>query len=157
MNYLPLIPALIFTRVKSPSVIPAQAGIHYTYHVKNYYVYIMASQRKGTLYIGVTNNLVRRVDEHQKDLVPGFTKKYNIKTLVYYEITNDIESALNREKYLKKWNRKWKIDLIESDNPEWKDKSMPFDMERMAYGGFKTMVEMRSAHQNLTKTAIKRH
>ena len=71
----------------------------------------MASQRKGTLYIGITNGLVRRVDEHKRGLVPGFTKKYNIKTLVYYEMTNDIEGALSREKCLKKWNRKWKIDF----------------------------------------------
>ena len=84
----------------------------------------MTSRRKGTLYIGVTNDLIRRVDEHKIGLVSGFTKKYNIKTLVYYEITDDIEGALNREKCLKKWNRKWKIDLIESDNPEWKDLSL---------------------------------
>ena len=84
----------------------------------------MTSRRKGTLYIGVTNDLIRRVDEHKIGLVSGFTKKYNIKKLVYYEITDDIEGALNREKCLKKWNRKWKIDLIESDNPEWKDLSL---------------------------------
>lgn len=81
----------------------------------------MASGYNGTLYIGVTNDLLRRVDEHKNSLVAGFTKKYNIKTLVHYEITESIESALNREKSLKKWNRKWKTNLIESENPAWKD------------------------------------
>ncbi len=91
--------------------------------MKYYYVYILASKRNGTLYIGVTNNLIRRVSEHKNGLVEGFTKKYNIKILIYYEQTTDIESAIAREKSIKKWNRVWKRRLIEKDNPEWKDLS----------------------------------
>ena len=92
------------------------------YNIKNqYYIYILANKRNGTLYIGVTSNLIKRVYEHKKNLVDGFTKKYNIHKLAYYEITNDIESAIRREKQLKKWNRKWKINLIEKSNPEWID------------------------------------
>jgi len=89
--------------------------------MRNYYVYILTNKKQGTLYIGVTNNLERRVYEHKNDLVNGFTKKYNLKILVYYEITSDVTSAIAREKKLKKWNRQWKIDLIEKMNPEWKD------------------------------------
>ncbi|MBU4311123.1 MAG: GIY-YIG nuclease family protein [Candidatus Omnitrophica bacterium] len=89
--------------------------------MKSYYVYILASKRNGTLYIGVTNDLVRRVYEHKEGLVEGFTKKYKVDRLVYFEETNDVESAITREKRLKKWNRQWKIELIEKENPEWKD------------------------------------
>lgn len=87
----------------------------------SYYVYIMASKRNGTLYIGVTNNVARRAYEHKNGLLEGFTKKYKIDNLVYYESTENIESAIIREKQLKKWNRQWKINLIERDNPEWND------------------------------------
>jgi len=87
----------------------------------SYYVYIMASKRNGTLYIGVTNNLLRRVNEHKNGLLLGFTKKYKVYNLVYYEVTSSIESAIVREKQLKKWNRQWKIDLIEKDNISWRD------------------------------------
>jgi putative endonuclease len=87
----------------------------------NYYVYILDSKRNGTLYIGVTNDLVKRIYEHKNNLVKGFTSKYEIKTLVYFEETTDVYSALQREKQLKGWNRKWKIDLIESFNVDWKD------------------------------------
>ena len=76
-----------------------------------------------TLYIGMTNNLERRVYEHKNSLVKGFTSKYKITKLVYYEMTNDVNTALNREKQLKNWRREWKINLIESLNPEWKDLS----------------------------------
>lgn len=86
-----------------------------------YYVYILASKRNGTLYIGVTNNLIKRVYGHKSNLVEGFTKKYKVHLLVYYESTNDIRSALIKEKQLKKWNRKWKLRIIEEFNPEWKD------------------------------------
>jgi putative endonuclease len=86
-----------------------------------YYVYIMASKRNGTLYIGVTNNLIKRVYEHKNNLVEGFTKKYNIHQLVYYEQTEDAMSAIEREKRLKAWKRQWKLNLIEQVNPEWKD------------------------------------
>ncbi len=89
--------------------------------MKNYYVYILASKRNGTLYIGMTNDLIRRVNEHKNDLIEGFTKKYGVHKLVYFEQTSDIESAIQREKRLKKWNRQWKLDLIEKENPEWKD------------------------------------
>ena len=88
---------------------------------KDYFVYILASKRNGTLYIGVTSDLVRRIYEHKNNLIEGFTKKYKVHHLVYYEITNDIKSAIEREKRLKKWNRKWKLELIERMNPQWKD------------------------------------
>lgn len=81
----------------------------------------MASKKNGTLYIGVTNNLVRRVYEHKEGLIEGFTKKYNVKNLVYYEVYNDSYEAIKREKAMKKWLRNWKIDLIEKTNPDWKD------------------------------------
>ena len=90
---------------------------------KTYYVYILASKRNGTLYIGVTNNLERRMYEHKNKLIGGFAKKYNVDKLVHYEVTNDIRVAIQREKRLKKWYRKWKIELIEKENPEWKDLS----------------------------------
>ena len=86
-----------------------------------YYVYILASRKKGTLYIGVTSDLARRIYEHKYDLVEGFTKQYKVHSLVYFEITESIESAIDREKKLKKWNREWKIRLIERINPEWRD------------------------------------
>jgi len=89
--------------------------------MKNYYVYILASKRNGTLYIGVTNDLVKRVYEHKNGLVEGFTKEYGVDRLVYYEQTNDSYSAIEREKRMKKWKRQWKIELIEKFNPEWKD------------------------------------
>ena len=85
-----------------------------------YYVYIAGSISKK-IYIGVTNNLPRRIYEHKKGLVDGFTKKYKIKKLVYYEETNNIYSAIEREKQLKKWRREKKIKLIEKDNSKWKD------------------------------------
>ena len=92
------------------------------YNIKDqYYIYILANKRNGTLYIGVTSNLVKRVYEHKNNIIEGFSKKYNIHKLVYYEITNDIENAIRREKQLKKWNRKWKMNLIENSNPEWID------------------------------------
>lgn len=84
----------------------------------------MATEKHGTLYIGVTNDLQRRVFEHKHDLIDGFTKKYQVHQLVYFEQTNDIYSAIVREKQLKKWYRKWKIELIEKMNPEWKDLSI---------------------------------
>jgi putative endonuclease len=86
-----------------------------------YYVYILASRIGGTLYIGVTNDLVRRVFEHKSKFVRGFTKKYDVVKLVYYEQYDDIENAIQREKRLKKWNRQWKIRLIEERNPNWDD------------------------------------
>lgn len=88
---------------------------------KTYYVYILASKRNGTLYIGVTNDLARRVWEHREGLAEGFTKKYGIKTLVYYEAFDNINAAIDREKRLKKYKREWKINLIQQQNVEWRD------------------------------------
>ena len=89
--------------------------------MKAYYVYILASKKNGTLYIGMTSDLIKRVFEHKEGLVEGFTKKYNVKKLVYYEKTNNVEEAIKREKGLKKWKRNWKIELIEKQNPKWSD------------------------------------
>ena len=89
--------------------------------MKTYYAYILASRRNGTLYIGVTSDLIKRVYEHKHHLISGFTSKYNVHLLVYYEAWNHVEAAILREKCLKKWNRKWKLELIEKENPEWKD------------------------------------
>ena len=86
-----------------------------------YFTYIMASKRNGTLYVGVTNDLVRRIYEHRESLADGFTKKHGVKTLVYFESHDDIARAIQREKNLKRWRRAWKIDLIEKANPAWDD------------------------------------
>jgi len=87
----------------------------------SYYVYILSSHKNGTLYIGITNNLVKKIWEHKHKLVEGFTNKYEVHHLVYYELHESPESAIQREKQLKKWNRQWKLRLIEEKNPEWKD------------------------------------
>jgi putative endonuclease len=89
--------------------------------VKQPAVYILASQRNGTLYIGVTSDLVQRIWQHKNDVVEGFTKEYGVHMLVWYELHEDMESAIIREKRLKKWNRAWKLRLIEEMNPDWKD------------------------------------
>ena len=88
---------------------------------KNFYVYILASKKDGVLYIGMTNDLQRRIYEHKKNKVDGFTKKYFVHRLVYFECFKDPYNAILREKRLKKWKRQWKIELIEKENPEWKD------------------------------------
>jgi putative endonuclease len=88
---------------------------------KQFYVYILASKRKGTLYTGVTSNLVQRVWQHKQNMIKGFTKKYNVKKLVYFEVHTNAESAITREKRIKKWRRAWKLELIEKNNPHWKD------------------------------------
>ena len=93
---------------------------------KGGYVYILASGRNDTLYIGVTSNLMQRIDKHRLHSVEGFTKKYSVDTLVYVEALPTIEEAINREKQFKKWNRAWKLELIEKDNPEWHDLSANF-------------------------------
>lgn len=87
----------------------------------SYYVYFLASGRNGTLYIGMTNDLVRRVYEHKEGFVAGFTKQYDVETLVYFEVFEDPESTIRREKQLKAWQRAWKIELIEKTNPYWND------------------------------------
>ena len=89
--------------------------------MKKAYVYILASRKNGTLYIGITNNLVRRIYEHKNDIIKGFTKKYRVHKLVYYEQWDDIKNAIQREKQIKKWKRQWKIELIEKYNYEWND------------------------------------
>ena len=86
-------------------------------------VYILASKRNGTLYVGVTSNLASRIEAHRADAVGGFAKKYEVKTLVYFELHADMYEAIQREKRIKKWNRAWKIELIERDNPDWDDLS----------------------------------
>ncbi|MBI4296719.1 MAG: GIY-YIG nuclease family protein [Chloroflexi bacterium] len=89
--------------------------------MKSYYVYILASGKEGTLYIGTTNDLIARVDQHKRGIVDGFTKKYKVDQLVYYEANEDVIGAITREKQLKKWKRAWKIRLIEGTNPKWRD------------------------------------
>ncbi len=89
--------------------------------MKTYYVYILASKRNGTLYIGVTNDPLKRVYEHKKNLIEGFTSKYQVHQLVYYETASEVTAVLRREKQLEKWKRAWKIELIEKNNPQWKD------------------------------------
>ena len=84
-------------------------------------VYILASKKNGTLYIGVTSNLIQRIWQHRNDLAPGFTNQYQVHRLVYFELAGDMEQAILREKRLKKWRRAWKLKLIEESNPEWRD------------------------------------
>jgi putative endonuclease len=89
--------------------------------MKTFFVYIMASKKNGTLYIGMTNNLIRRVYEHKNNMNEGFTKKYSVHRLVYYEPITDVNAAIKREKQMKKWKRQWKIELIEKENSNWDD------------------------------------
>ena len=88
-----------------------------------YYIYILANKYGGVIYIGVTKDLQRRVYEHKKGLIKGFTQKYNLKTLIYFESFKDVNGAITREKNLKKWKRDWKINLIEKENKNWNDLS----------------------------------
>ena len=88
---------------------------------KNPCVYLLSSRRNGTLYIGITSNLIKRVWEHKNNLVEGFTKRYGVHILVWYELHPSMESAINREKAMKEWKRKWKVELIERLNPDWQD------------------------------------
>jgi putative endonuclease len=89
--------------------------------ISNYFVYILASKRNGTLYVGFTGNLLQRVYAHRNGMVDSFTKKYCVYMLVYYETGNDYNGTLQREKQIKEWHRKWKIELIEKHNPKWRD------------------------------------
>ncbi len=89
--------------------------------MKTFYVYILCNKRNGTLYTGVTSDLVKRIYEHKNNMVDGFTKKYDVYHLVWYENHMTAESAITKEKQIKKWKRKWKLELIEKNNPEWKD------------------------------------
>ncbi len=88
---------------------------------KQYFVYILASGKNGTLYVGVTSDQAKRVYEHKNDLVDGFTRQYGVHSLVYYEGTSDVAGAILREKQIKKWRRQWKLRLIEETNPHWRD------------------------------------
>ena len=89
--------------------------------MRPYYAYILASKKNGTLYLGVTNDIAKRVYEHKNNLVDGFTKKYSVHCLVYFEVCEDVRVAIQREKNIKKWRRRWKIELIEKNNPDWRD------------------------------------
>ena len=93
---------------------------------KNYYVYLLTNWDNKVMYIGITNNLERRIYEHKNKLIQGFTKKYNLNKLVYYEETNDVNAAIAREKEIKKWRREKKNNLADNVNPEWKDLSLSF-------------------------------
>lgn len=94
----------------------------------SFYVYILANFHSGTLYIGMTDDLPRRIFEHQAGVSPGFTQKYNIKTLIWYEIHETRESAFQRERQIKKWNRDWKLRLIREMNPDWKDLALELNI-----------------------------
>src|SRR5262249_12971155 len=87
----------------------------------SFYVYILASQRNGTLYVGMTDDLVKRIWIHKNEVLPGFTKEYGVKMLVWFEVHESRESAFQRERQIKKWNRVWKLELIEKNNPSWRD------------------------------------
>jgi putative endonuclease len=89
--------------------------------MKHFYVYILCSKKNGTLYTGVTSNLIKRVYEHKHNMADGFTKKYDVHRRSWYEVHESAESAITREKQIKKWERSWKIELIQGQNPEWKD------------------------------------
>jgi putative endonuclease len=99
-------------RTRNPAAIRA-------YNV--FYVYLLASRKQGTLYLGVTRDLVRRIYQHREKLTPGFTSRYDIRRLVWFEVYDDPVNAIEREKEIKKWRRAWKIALIEKDNPDWRD------------------------------------
>jgi putative endonuclease len=101
--------------------IPARVGVQKTFVMKTYYVYILATKRNGTLYTGVTSNLLRRVNDHKSAEIPGFTQRYHVHKLVYFETCGRIEDAIRREKLLKRWKRQWKLRLIEQANPQWRD------------------------------------
>jgi putative endonuclease len=94
---------------------------HEIYRMRQFYVYILASGPRGTLYVGVTNDLVRRTHEHRQGAGPSFTARYAVHRLVWFEPTPNIEAAIRRETRIKKWPRRWKLDLVEASNPDWRD------------------------------------
>ena len=111
-----------FPRTRESSIVPVQTGTpDRSIMGRQFYVYILASGRNGTLYTGMTSNLAQRIWQHRQSVIEGFTTKYGVKKLVYYEVHEDPENAITREKQIKKWRRAWKLDLIESRNPGWKD------------------------------------
>ena len=99
-------------------------------------VYLLASRRNGTLYVGVTSNLPSRVHQHRHGLLPGFTKEYGVRLLVWFEQHSTMEEAIIREKRIKKWNRAWKLELIEAGNPHWRDLAEDLGFEPLADSGF---------------------
>jgi putative endonuclease len=113
--------------LRSLDVIPAKAGIHLSVNAEHAmtrrpsYVYVLASQPHGTLYVGVTTDLIARIAQHREGTAEGFTKKYKVNRLVYFETHESVEAAILREKQIKKWNRTWKIRLIEERNLHWDD------------------------------------
>ncbi len=92
-------------------------------------VYLLASRRNGTLYLGVTSHLVQRIHQHREGLIPGFTREYGVMMLVWFEQHATMEAAIQREKRIKKWNRAWKLELIEKDNPDWRDLAEDFGFD----------------------------
>ena len=127
------LPRPLFILSCSSSVIPAKAGTHeHGAEGMGSFVYILASRRHGTLCIGVTSNLVQRINQHRNGLIDGFTKDYGVKRLVHYETFDEIGLAIAREKQLKKWNREWKINLIEGGNPGWDDLAIDLGFEPIA-------------------------
>ena len=100
---------------------------YYLQYMQDYYVYILSNITNSTLYVGMTNDLKRRLYEHKNKLISGFTEKYNVNKLVYYEKTTDVKAAIQREKNLKKWNRDWKLELIKKNNPLFKDLSLEWE------------------------------
>lgn len=99
-------------------------------------VYLLTSKRNGTLYAGVTSDLPARIDQHRRGLIPGFTRDYGVRTLVWFEAHETMEEAILREKRIKKWNRAWKLKLIESGNPEWQDLAVELGFPPLAHTGF---------------------
>ena len=116
-EYYDKLRVFIYTQIVTPS----NDGVHLGAIRMQYYVYILASAFRGTLYVGVTNDLIRRIFEHKSKAVPGFTKRYDVDMLVYYEIHDSIEMAILREKLIKKWRREIKYEAIERENPYWHD------------------------------------
>lgn len=116
-----MIASAIPAAIRPYSIAVAPDSSDQNFKTMAYYVYILASRRDGAIYVGITNDLVRRVYEHRIKAVRGFTAKYNITQLVWFEVYDDPISAISREKELKKWKRAWKIQLIEKDNPDWND------------------------------------
>ena len=121
------------------SVIPAKAGTQYGPQMQRNFgpcVYLMASRRNGTLYAGVTSDLLSRIHQHRTGAIPGFTTKYSVRMLVWFEPHECIEAAILREKRIKKWNRAWKLELIETDNPHWRDLAEDYGFDPLSGAGF---------------------
>jgi putative endonuclease len=125
--------------------------------IKQPCVYILSSRRKGTLYVGVTSDLIRRVWEHKNGLVEGFTKRYGVHDLVWYEVHETMESAIGREKARKEWKRNWKLEMIEKGNPDWKDiynELAGFRLSRLCHNVFLTSYRCKPVSRNLNFKAL---